>query len=383
MQRNLSKNTLKKMNILLVIIFVVFLISTLYVLKLNAAPFTIDNYIVDYNVQNNWGNGATVNVTLTNNGSTMQGWNVEWIFPENQQITNMWNASFSQNGSSVIVTNVSWNESIPTNGNVTFGFNITYSGSNTTPTDFIVNSESATSSAPVSVSPITTIPITTLPVTTSQVTSSPLTPNTDKLCALTFDDGPDTQLTALVLDKLDKHNVNATFFMIGQKINTSTSSIVQRVVNSGNEIGNHSWGYSSMNNMSTDEIKTSINNTTNAIQTYSGTTPKFFRPPNLSTSSLMYSSIDLPFVSGIIAYDWDQSTTAKQRADAIINSIRDGAIILLHDVQPLPHPTPEALDIIIPDLKSKGYEFVTLSELFTRKGITPSTTTEIMYVYVE
>jgi len=198
--------------------------------------------------------------------------------------------------------------------------------------------------------------------------TKPSNPNA-KLVALTFDDGPDNVKTARVLDKLDKYNVPATFMMIGQNINSSTANIVKRVVNSGHEIGNHSWDYSSMNNMSASQIKDYINRTNNAIMQYAGVTPKFFRAPNLAYSQTMFDAIDLTFVQGITCNDWVQSTTAQQRANDVINGAKDGTIILMHDNQPDPHPTPEALDIIIPTLQSRGFEFVTLSELFERKGV--------------
>lgn len=191
----------------------------------------------------------------------------------------------------------------------------------------------------------------------------------EKLTALTFDDGPDVELTALVLDKLDKYNVPATFMVIGQKIDDSTSGIIKRIVSSGHELGNHSWSYLSMGDMSAEEIIESVRKTTDAIIKYSATTPKFFRAPNLVYSQTLYDNVDLIFANGITADDWVQTTTAQQRAESIIGQVKDGAIILLHDVQPLPHPTPEALDLIIPTLKDQGYEFVTLSELFLRKGL--------------
>lgn len=190
-----------------------------------------------------------------------------------------------------------------------------------------------------------------------------------KLTTLTFDDGPDVTLTALVLDKLDKFKVPATFMVVGQRINDSTSGIIKRIVDSGHELGNHSWSYSSMGDMSAEEIKESVSKTTAAIKKYSGVVPKFFRAPNLVYSQTLYDNVDLIFAHGITADDWIQTTTAQQRADAVINQVRDGAIILLHDAQPLPHPTPEALDIIIPTLQDQGYEFVTLTELFLRKGV--------------
>lgn len=203
-----------------------------------------------------------------------------------------------------------------------------------------------------------------------------------KLLALTFDDGPDNQLTARILDKLDHYDVPATFFMIGQKINGSTAATVKRVVDSGHEIGNHSWDYDSLNNKSAEQIRRAIEDTNAAILQYSGTTPNFFRPPNLATSNTMFSSIDLVFAGGVTANDWDQSTSAEQRANLILNGVRDGSIILLHDAQPLPHPTAEALDIIIPELKRQGYEFVTLTDLFKLKGVSLTPTGNKMYTSV-
>ncbi|MDP4179440.1 MAG: polysaccharide deacetylase family protein [Bacillota bacterium] len=214
-------------------------------------------------------------------------------------------------------------------------------------------------------------------------TPTPTPVTATKLVALTFDDGPDATLTPLVLDKLDKYKVPATFMMVGQRVNDSTSTVIKRIVDSGDEIGNHSWSYSSMDTMDTATIQKSINDTNAAIYKYSGTTPKFFRAPNLAYSSTLYSAVNLTFVQGVLAFDWDQTTSAQTRANYIINGAKDGAIFLMHDVQPLPHPTPEALDIIIPELQKQGYEFVTLSELFKRKGITLSPSDDKVYTYLQ
>jgi peptidoglycan/xylan/chitin deacetylase (PgdA/CDA1 family) len=146
---------------------------------------------------------------------------------------------------------------------------------------------------------------------------------------------------------------------------------MKRAVAMSCEIGNHSWGYDSLNMADEDRIKDSISRTTAAIEKYVGLRPAFFRPPNLAVSARLYGSVDLPIVGGIVGNDWDQSTTAESRAKTVLAGMRDGAIILLHDVQPDPHPTPEALDILIPELKARGYEFVTLTRLFERKGVDP------------
>ncbi|MDW8069429.1 MAG: glycoside hydrolase family 48 protein, partial [Anaerolineae bacterium] len=96
---------------------------------------------VQYTVLNDWGSGATVDVTIYNlSSSAINGWELAWTFPGNQQITNLWNGSYTQTGANVRVWNASWNASIPPNGgSVAFGFNLTYSGSNPAPTTFTLN----------------------------------------------------------------------------------------------------------------------------------------------------------------------------------------------------------------------------------------------------
>jgi enterochelin esterase-like enzyme len=90
--------------------------------------------------QNDWGSGATVSVTIKNNGSsTINGWTLGWTFPGNQKITNMWNATYTQSGAAVSVKNISYNGAIPARGSVTFGFNLSYSGANAKPADFTLN----------------------------------------------------------------------------------------------------------------------------------------------------------------------------------------------------------------------------------------------------
>lgn len=89
---------------------------------------------------NTWNNGFTANVTVTNTGvSTVNGWTVQWNWPGNQQVTNGWNATVTQTGSQVAARNAPWNPTLGPNQSVTFGFQATYSGTNTAPTRFTLN----------------------------------------------------------------------------------------------------------------------------------------------------------------------------------------------------------------------------------------------------
>ncbi|MCL6589606.1 MAG: glycoside hydrolase family 9 protein [Firmicutes bacterium] len=99
------------------------------------------NYAVSYVIASDWGAGATINVTITNNTATMvNGWTLAWTFPGNQTITNLWSGTFTQTGASVSVKNVDFNITIPANGgSVSFGFNLNYSGANAKPASFTLN----------------------------------------------------------------------------------------------------------------------------------------------------------------------------------------------------------------------------------------------------
>jgi endoglucanase len=106
-------------------------------------PTPSTGYTVAYAIQNDWGSGASVNVTITNNSSSaISSWTLAWIFSGNQTISNLWNASYTQSGTSVSVTNLSYNGTIAAGGSASFGFNLTYSGTNAKPTSFTLNGTS-------------------------------------------------------------------------------------------------------------------------------------------------------------------------------------------------------------------------------------------------
>jgi glucuronoarabinoxylan endo-1,4-beta-xylanase len=90
--------------------------------------------------QNDWGSGASVSITIKNNGAAaINGWTLAWNFVGNQKITNIWGGTYTQNGTAVTVKNASYNSAIPAKGSVSFGFNLSYSGSNAKPAGFTLN----------------------------------------------------------------------------------------------------------------------------------------------------------------------------------------------------------------------------------------------------
>lgn len=191
------------------------------------------------------------------------------------------------------------------------------------------------------------------------------------IIALTFDDGPNTTVTPYVLDLLEEYGVTASFFLEGRFIDSTTVPVIKRMDSLGCDICNHSFDHLHMGEMnSADSISRQIDVTDSLIFSAIGRKPSFFRPPYISVSDLMHETIPHTFIAGQGCEDWLPEVTPRMRAERVLGAACDGQIILLHDGDWNP-PTIEALKAIIPGLLDKGFEFVTVSQLFERKGVTP------------
>ena len=190
------------------------------------------------------------------------------------------------------------------------------------------------------------------------------------LIALTFDDGPNTVITPQVLDLLQEHGIVATFFLIAQNITPESAGVVRRAQAMGCDIENHSVTHGFMDKMTAEEIRGEVQACTDRITEITGRAPKFFRPPFIAVNRTLYDSVDLTFICGIGCEDWVPAVSAQERAERVLANAADGQIVLLHDMQGNVN-TVEALKAIIPELKKRGYEFVTVEQLFARKNVTP------------
>ena len=197
----------------------------------------------------------------------------------------------------------------------------------------------------------------------------------DKLVALTFDDGP-SNVTENVLDVLENKKIVGTFFLIGNQITENMIDTLKRELSLGCEIANHSYTHSDMSIMDEQVIKDEISKTSALIKKYLNVEPKFFRPPYISLSDTMYASISLPFISGYGCEDWDSNVLADERIEKVLSQVKDGSIILLHDLENN-HETVKALPVIIDKLRKDGYSFVTVSKLFEKKNVNPNVQNKI------
>ena len=118
-----------------------------------------------------------------------------------------------------------------------------------------------------------------------------------------------------------------------------------------------------MSQLSASEIEDEITKTSELIEKYTGKAPRSFRPPMIDHNELMHKTIDLPFICGYGCEDYNAEVSAETRAERILENVKDGDIILLHDFEGN-DATVEALKTVIPELKKRGFEFVTVPELF-------------------
>ncbi len=189
-------------------------------------------------------------------------------------------------------------------------------------------------------------------------------------CALTFDDGPNTVTTPEVLKMLERFGVPASFFLVGNSINEQSAAVSKKAYDMGCEICCHSKTHSAMTELSPDEIRAEIKYTNAAIERITGKPPRFFRPPYIAVNRTMCDNIPMTFIAGTGAEDWLDSVSADERADRILSQVKDGEIILLHDMEGN-FRTVDALVIIIPELLRRGFKLLTVSGLFERNNVEP------------
>ncbi|MDP5274393.1 polysaccharide deacetylase family protein [Chengkuizengella axinellae] len=195
---------------------------------------------------------------------------------------------------------------------------------------------------------------------------------------LTFDDGPDEKFTPQILDVLKKHNVKATFFLLGKQAEKHPQ-IVKRIQKEGHNIGNHTYKHSNLHIKGNKKFQEEILKTSQVLKQIVGYEPRLFRAPlGKLNGNLVESLGELNyFVVGwsVDSHDWT-TKSVYQITTNVVSSIHPGAIILMHGGDyggvDLSYSI-KALDQIIPQLKEKGMNFVTVSELLhisdQREGI--------------
>lgn len=193
-----------------------------------------------------------------------------------------------------------------------------------------------------------------------------------KVVALTFDDGPSPKWTPLILDELKRSGIKATFFMIGEHVK-KYPKIARRVASDGHEIGNHSFNHDVLIYYKMQELEKEIKDTEQIIKDATGVTTVYFRPPKAWLTSKEKEKIKAMGYKVILwslnSKDW-VTFDDKYIIRYIMKNIRPGDIILFHDSGGAfsieggdRHETVATIFRLSEKLRDKGYQFVTVSEL--------------------
>lgn len=199
----------------------------------------------------------------------------------------------------------------------------------------------------------------------------------EKLIAVTFDDGP-SQYTSTLLDGLKQRGVKATFFMQG--INAANyPAVVKRAWLEGHQICSHTYNHPQLTTLSGDNVRSQLSRTDSILDNAIGFDLTYMlRPPYGSYNQSILNIAGVPCLYwSVDTLDW-KSRNADSVYQTFLNNARDGSIVLLHDLYST--SVTGALRAI-DTLQAQGYQFVTVDELFYRRGITMQNATIYFNAY--
>jgi len=200
----------------------------------------------------------------------------------------------------------------------------------------------------------------------------------DKVVALTFDDGPNGTYTKQILDILNRYGIDATFFCIGQNVELYPD-VAKLIIEEGSVLGNHSYSHDANHALSTFGER-DLEKAQDIIYTITGVSPHLYRPPHGKKTPWELDSVEK---NNLIEITWsvsygdqvgpnaDMAKAARDFAAKIVSKTSAGSIILLHDGYGIEHNNQHAdksltilaLPLIIEQLQAKGYRFVTVPAL--------------------
>ena len=194
---------------------------------------------------------------------------------------------------------------------------------------------------------------------------------TDRVVALTFDDGPDPTYTSTILEALRVNGAKATFFLTGVHADAHPS-LVRDESKAGMEIGDHTWSHLRLTEASLETIRSEIERTDARIEETTGVKPRLFRAPHgdATTAGLaVVAQMGMTAVHWTIALDHylgELKLDPRSAARRVAGDVHEGDIILAHDGRDGGidrEPTVGSIGVLLPLLRDAGYRVVTVGEL--------------------
>lgn len=194
--------------------------------------------------------------------------------------------------------------------------------------------------------------------------AAPLSNGNKPSVAITFDDGPG-DYTDRILTCLEQNKAKATFFMLGQQIE-SYPEAVKRMEALGCELGNHTYSHKELTKLTQEEISKQIGDTDKLLADLVGHGATVVRPPYGSVDDTVKASVGTPMILwSIDTLDWE-TKDPDQTIQSVVDGVTDGSIILMHDIY---EETAQAAEVLIPKLIEAGYDLLTVHELAARHGV--------------
>lgn len=186
----------------------------------------------------------------------------------------------------------------------------------------------------------------------------------EKKIALTFDDGPDANITPMILDTLEKFGIKAAFFSVGQKMD-SHPDLLKMIDKEGHIVGNHTYSHSNWFDFySFKKMVEELDKTEKLIYDLIGKKVRFFRPPYGVTNPALAKAIKkmnyTPIGWNVRSLDTAKSKKADKIYNRIVRQLKPGSIVLLHDKNPEIITVIEKLALFASE---NNYEFVRLDKL--------------------
>ncbi len=199
-----------------------------------------------------------------------------------------------------------------------------------------------------------------------------------KLVAFSFDDAPNGNTTSALMDLFYENDAHCTFMLIGQRLGTGHSYLLNNMINAGMELGNHSYSHITMTGFSKQEVIDDYTKMQNYVKDLTGGyVMKVARLPEQTGNATIYDAfknnlklqlfacVDTVGVPGGPLYDYKADYEPVNFLTCVSKSVFDGAIYTCHNTP----NTLAAMKLVIPELKSMGYAFVTISELVEARGV--------------
>ena len=185
------------------------------------------------------------------------------------------------------------------------------------------------------------------------------------MIAITFDDGPHWTNTEKLVDILNKYDARATFFMLGSRA-VEIPDVVKYVYDAGNEVASHTYSHKDLATLGEEEFWYEVNETNKVLSEITGQSLVYLRPPYGSRNQFVMDNLPMVVVCwNVDTEDW-KSRDKNMVFDEVMKNASDGNIVLLHDIHT---STIEAAELFVPALVQKGYQLVTLEELFYYRGV--------------